>query len=244
VESYTGRYLWQTQLPSIVEMELGGRKMAGFVGKEVKVVRGRKVPKGTVGNCFWGGMGYYGYNIGIITAAGEKYFVAAKNCELANPVEEEMPEYRKPDVDGSPVPKINSTITDPGSDNPYAPWNGLFPGGRKVREETTLPPPKAGLDSDDPGPYIEPPKLEKKAESALLWSKREVLETKQDAYYDWATYKVPVLGEVDVPKIDAALRAKWAPRPNVFGGYSTIEGVEAIPGENAVKVRMAYHIGE
>lgn len=50
-------------------------------GRKVKVVRGRKVPVGTVGRCFWVGQGGYGERVGIQTADGTTYWTAASNCE-------------------------------------------------------------------------------------------------------------------------------------------------------------------
>ena len=61
--------------------------MAGLVGNVVKVVRGRKVPIGTVGNCFWSGYGKYGTRVGLQTAGGDKYFTAASNVEVQQPLE-------------------------------------------------------------------------------------------------------------------------------------------------------------
>jgi hypothetical protein len=50
-------------------------------GRTVRVVRGRKVPIGTVGMCFWVGNSGYGESVGFTTAAGAKHFTAAKNVE-------------------------------------------------------------------------------------------------------------------------------------------------------------------
>lgn len=50
-------------------------------GKTVKVVRGRKVPVGMVGTCFWVGDSAYGQRIGLKTDSGDTIWVALKNCE-------------------------------------------------------------------------------------------------------------------------------------------------------------------
>lgn len=63
--------------------------MASFVGRSIKVVKGRKVPIGTVGNCFWSKYTKYGLRVGLMTADGTKYFTAASNVALETPVEEE-----------------------------------------------------------------------------------------------------------------------------------------------------------
>ena len=50
-------------------------------GKKVKVVRGRKVPIGTVGQCFWVGQSTYGERLGLKTDSGDTVWVALSNCE-------------------------------------------------------------------------------------------------------------------------------------------------------------------
>jgi len=52
-------------------------------GKTLKVVRGRKVPKGTEGRCFWIGPDKFGNGdrVGIETAEGKVHWTAARNCE-------------------------------------------------------------------------------------------------------------------------------------------------------------------
>lgn len=65
------------------------------VGKSVKVVKGRKVPKGTEGVVFWVGPGkaysYYAAKygtpdrVGFRTADGASFFTAASNLEVTDP---------------------------------------------------------------------------------------------------------------------------------------------------------------
>ncbi len=50
-------------------------------GRTVKVVKGRKVPVGTVGECFWMGSNDFGARVGIKDASGNKHFTAASNVE-------------------------------------------------------------------------------------------------------------------------------------------------------------------
>jgi len=50
-------------------------------GRTIKVVKGRKVPKGTTGVCIWIGNGHYGIRVGLKTADGEVFFTAASNVE-------------------------------------------------------------------------------------------------------------------------------------------------------------------
>jgi hypothetical protein len=53
-------------------------------GKVVKVVRGRKIPKGTLGACFWVGESKYGWRVGIELADGSREFTALCNVEVVN----------------------------------------------------------------------------------------------------------------------------------------------------------------
>lgn len=72
------------------------------VGKEVKVIAGRKVPLGTIGTVIWAGEGGYfgpvpefknGWStkgeprVGIKTATGARFFLAAKHVEVLDPEE-------------------------------------------------------------------------------------------------------------------------------------------------------------
>ena len=53
-------------------------------GDTVRVFKGRKVPKGTVGLCIWTGDGDYGRRCGIKDAKGTVHWTACTNVELAN----------------------------------------------------------------------------------------------------------------------------------------------------------------
>jgi len=52
-------------------------------GAEIVVVRGRKVPVGTVGTCIWRGAGNYGERVGLKTEAGETFWTALANVEVS-----------------------------------------------------------------------------------------------------------------------------------------------------------------
>lgn len=52
-------------------------------GKTVRVVRGRKIAKGTEGRVFWYGQTQFGMRVGIELANGTKEFTAASNVEVA-----------------------------------------------------------------------------------------------------------------------------------------------------------------
>ena len=76
-----------------------------FYGKTVRVVKGRKVPKGTTGVCFWMGQTNYGkygdpwgiytrYRIGIKDDDGEVYWTALDNIELVRLPEAVSPRER------------------------------------------------------------------------------------------------------------------------------------------------------
>lgn len=50
-------------------------------GAPVKVVKGRKVPVGTTGECFWIGEGTWGTRVGLRDEAGETHWTAITNVE-------------------------------------------------------------------------------------------------------------------------------------------------------------------
>lgn len=54
-------------------------------GQVVRVVKGRKIPKGTLGTVFWFGSsefrGVETYRVGMVTPDGEKHFTAVSNVE-------------------------------------------------------------------------------------------------------------------------------------------------------------------
>ncbi len=51
-------------------------------GKLVQVVRGRKVPKGSVGTVFWLGENKWGWSVGIELPSGERVFTSTGNVEV------------------------------------------------------------------------------------------------------------------------------------------------------------------
>lgn len=52
------------------------------VGCRVEVIKGRKVPRGTVGDCFWIGHGTYGPRVGIKDASGNVHWTAITNVQV------------------------------------------------------------------------------------------------------------------------------------------------------------------
>lgn len=56
-------------------------------GSTLKVVRGKKVPQGTVGLCIWHGYGKkeaWGKRVGIKDSEGTVHWTAEKNCEVVS----------------------------------------------------------------------------------------------------------------------------------------------------------------
>lgn len=51
-------------------------------GSRVEVYKGRKVPKGTTGECFWLGQGRYGWRCGIKDDDGEAHWTALSNVRV------------------------------------------------------------------------------------------------------------------------------------------------------------------
>lgn len=98
LKGYTDEQLSHLQF----EMACRGNAVAGlaisyfrqFYGKNVRVVKGRKVPKGTVGVCFWMGSRDYSrygdpwgiytkFRVGIRDDEGQVYWTSLDNIELA-----------------------------------------------------------------------------------------------------------------------------------------------------------------
>lgn len=52
-------------------------------GKQVIVFKGRKVPVGTKGECFWLGNGTFGERVGIRDSKGNVWWTAKDNCRVA-----------------------------------------------------------------------------------------------------------------------------------------------------------------
>lgn len=86
---WSARY-WSDRAGSFAAAEAHEREMHSLRGKQVEVVRGRKVPKGTTGEVFWVGESNYGYRttwrVGFKTSEGEKHFTAASNVETLTEV--------------------------------------------------------------------------------------------------------------------------------------------------------------
>jgi hypothetical protein len=59
-------------------------------GKLAKVVKGRKVPKGTTGTVIWMGAGNFGTRLGLKDAEGTVHWTAASNCEAVVEKPEEL----------------------------------------------------------------------------------------------------------------------------------------------------------
>lgn len=56
-------------------------------GREVEVVAGRKIPRGTTGRLFWAGETRFGRRLGVELASGERVFTSPGNVEVSNPDE-------------------------------------------------------------------------------------------------------------------------------------------------------------
>jgi hypothetical protein len=77
--------------------------------------------------------------------------------------------------------------------------------------------------------------------NVLLWSKRELKNTKQEAWHDRSFYRVPVVGNVDPGKIHGALQRKISSEP--FAQYRSIS-VVTDNGDGSVTVQLLYSIGD
>jgi hypothetical protein len=200
-------------------------------GKMVKVVRGRKVPVGTSGVCFWRGDSKFGERVGLKDSAGTVHWTALSNVEVV--------------LNGPPAP-----ASDEG-----APWGGQF---EKPEDSDQLShrgrsgycakcSGECEYDSDGNKRKIEE-KEPKEPEGAVLWDKREVMETKQSSWYDHTMYRVPILGKPDIYKFTSDLNQKYNKRAGSLlgssvGGYCTLGSVKD-NGDGTLMVEEIYHIGD
>lgn len=77
----------------------------------------------------------------------------------------------------------------------------------------------------------------------ILWSKRELIETSQSAWYNHSIYKVPVQGTVDMTRIRQALHKRLTNQfLNMFGGQTSVSEVKDL-GNGFISVETLYHIG-
>jgi hypothetical protein len=53
-------------------------------GKNLRVVRGRKVPRGTTGVCIWRGSGQWGERVGLKDSSGTVHWTSIKNVEVVS----------------------------------------------------------------------------------------------------------------------------------------------------------------
>ena len=71
-----------------IARNLRERRRVDIRGRDVKVVRGRKVPKGSEGRVFWAGPDRFhrhGIRLGLELVTGEKVFIDGSNVEVIDP---------------------------------------------------------------------------------------------------------------------------------------------------------------
>jgi len=97
------------RLRAVQVSAMNASERVASVGKTVKVTKGRKVPKGVIGEVFWVGADKYAGNhygtqhrVGITTETGEKHFTAMSNVEVLNPVVHSLEECPE-----TPVERMN-----------------------------------------------------------------------------------------------------------------------------------------
>ena len=91
------------------------------IGKEVIVIKGRKIARGTIGRVFWQGVDSYDpkkKRIGIETSGGEKLFIAASNVEIDS---EYLPDY----VDYDRIEKADQEAKKEAEEGGVARYRGL-----------------------------------------------------------------------------------------------------------------------
>lgn len=78
------RAYWSGRADAARELQEAERRLRDMKGKEVEVVRGRKVPIGTRGTVFYSGKGKWGWRIGFTGTDGGEYWTDAYNVELVS----------------------------------------------------------------------------------------------------------------------------------------------------------------
>lgn len=93
--------------------------------------------------------------------------------------------------------------------------------------------------------YINSSDILNTMKNALKWGQKQVIEgsTRQSAYYDFCSYKVPFIGEYDHSKIFEALYKHFPQRFTKFGGFTTVSEIEQMDDKH-VRVELCYHIGD
>jgi hypothetical protein len=74
---------WSGRAAAAKAQQEAERKLWALKGQTLVVVKGRKVPIGTTGVCFYSGEGRYGWRVGFETAAGETVWTDVKNVDWA-----------------------------------------------------------------------------------------------------------------------------------------------------------------
>ncbi len=78
--------IWKAKQDAIYKARIERDELIALMtpskGKRLQVIRGRKVPLGTEGMCFWIGNNGYGESVGIKDANGTVYFTASKNVQV------------------------------------------------------------------------------------------------------------------------------------------------------------------
>jgi hypothetical protein len=77
---------WEARRAAQVKHEHDMQELAAImtpeVGKQLEVIKGRKVPKGTMGVCFWIGNSAYGERVGIKDANNTVHWTAISNVQV------------------------------------------------------------------------------------------------------------------------------------------------------------------
>lgn len=73
---------WAGRAAESRRIEAAIAEMRALKGQTVKVVKGRKVPVGTIGDVFWVGEGKYGWRVGFEDHEGTTHWTDVSNVEV------------------------------------------------------------------------------------------------------------------------------------------------------------------
>ena len=75
---------WAGAAAAARQQQEAAKRLYALKGQTVTVVKGRKVPLGTTGVCFYSGEGQWGWRVGFKTEDGETVWTAVTNVEAVD----------------------------------------------------------------------------------------------------------------------------------------------------------------
>lgn len=93
---------WSGQAAAAKAQQEAVKKLLALKGQTLTVVKGKKVPHGTTGVCFYSGEGKWGWRVGFTTADGDTVWTDVNNVTAAEPARANGNTVREDGVDRCP----------------------------------------------------------------------------------------------------------------------------------------------